>query len=226
MDAPDHDLVLGVDLVARQEGRIQRPGLGCQQRRNGLPVDLDAGEAEPGPGSHVRVMVEELVGGRRDVVATRGVDGIAPVPPVQGGVRVERVQTARERERRHHDRHGQHGADQRRAHRHRGAAVASLEREPQPRDRRRREPHPGRRVDEARSPFHGLGPFAEGAGGPAIGENPGECAPGPTSGRRARSRAPSSRRRSPGNGPLGVSVRSAPTVTGPRRGPPPRELRR
>ena len=113
--------------------RIGRSHLGARaadQEGDGLAVDLGVGVGHTGPRADVGVMVEQLQGLGRDVVAR--VEHVVPVPPVQRWSRYQGVQTAGEGERADQQGDGQDGSQQRRANRHCGSASPRLEGEAHP----------------------------------------------------------------------------------------------
>ena len=132
----EHHLVVRVDGVS---GEDRRPEVGVgpgQQRGDGEAVELNVAERVPGPGRHFRIPTEEMADSRRDVIAPRGVDGVAPIPPVEGGVGVERCETVPEGEGGDQDCHREHGTRERGADGHGSATAASLEGEAQAGERR------------------------------------------------------------------------------------------
>ena len=108
-----HDLVPGVEAVAGQDRwghRRARPG---EEDRHALPVDVEILVIGPAPGGDIGVVVDEPLRVRREGVAR--IEQVAPVPPVEGGVRHQRLEAAGKGERRddegdRHDRSQERGA--------------------------------------------------------------------------------------------------------------------
>ena len=138
----EDDLVLVLDGVPgqyrRADRRLGRGVAGFEEERDTLAVDLGVVVVVAVPRDDIGIVVEERerLRGRR----VAGVQQVTEVPPVERRMRDQGLQAAAEGEGGHDQRHGQHGPQQGRAHRHRGAAPPRIEREAHPDHRRWREP--------------------------------------------------------------------------------------
>ena len=87
---PQHDLVIGIQAMSRQNWwGHRRTSAAAHQSRYGLAINLGIGELTPAPGGNIGIVVEELQGLRRDVIAR--VEHVAPVPPVKRRSRYQRA---------------------------------------------------------------------------------------------------------------------------------------
>ena len=97
----ENDLIGGVDGVAGQDRRCQRGVRASEDCGDGLAVDVDRREIDPGRGGDVGIVVQHRLALRGDrAVAVGRLERVVPIPPIERRTRYERTEAVAERERR------------------------------------------------------------------------------------------------------------------------------
>ena len=122
----EDDLTRSVDTVAAQDGRRDGRVDVLHEERHALAVDLHVVERGAAVGGDVPVALQQREGtcGTLPLARSDRVEDVRPVPSVQGRAGDQGLQAAPERQRRHHERDGEHRPEQRRAH---GDGAAALD---------------------------------------------------------------------------------------------------